>query len=83
MLRLFDFECQNPDCSHTFEELVKYEEQGSVLCPLCNHSTKRLIGAANIDPKLGIDPNYPTMYDKWARTRRQRKQIESKRDSHD
>lgn len=81
MLRLWDFECQNHvTCNHTFEEMVKYEDASSVLCPRCNGPTTRLIGTPMIDPKLGLDAaSYPTMGDKWARIRRQRQKIESSR----
>jgi putative FmdB family regulatory protein len=80
MMRMYDFECTSHSCGHTFEELVKYEDADKLPCPLCNNPTRRLIGAPMIDPKLGLDAaNWPTMGDKWARIRRQRKQIESRR----
>jgi putative FmdB family regulatory protein len=81
MLRLFDFECLDAACGHNFEELVKYEDSDAIRCPLCNSPTRRLIGAPTIDPRLGLDAaSFPTMADKWARVRRQRAKIESKRD---
>lgn len=79
MRRLYDYECLDTVCSHNFEELAKYEEQ--VPCPQCKGPTRRLVGAPTIDPKLGLDAaSWPTMGDKWARIRRQRAKIESKRD---
>jgi len=84
MRRLFDFLCKNTDCGHQFEELVHYDDIASTVCPECGGPTRRLIGAPMIDPRLGLDAaNWPTMGDKWARIRRQRKQIESKRYSRD
>lgn len=84
MLRTYDYECKDARCGTTFEELVRYEDADKQRCPVCNGPTRRLIGAPRIDPKLGLDAaSWPTMGDKWARIRRQRKQIESKRDSHD
>lgn len=81
MRRLYDFQCLNAACRENFEELVKYEDAGTVRCPKCDSPTRRLIGAPTIDPKLGLDAaSWPTMADKWARIRRQRAQIESKRD---
>jgi putative FmdB family regulatory protein len=79
MRRLYDYECLEAACGHTFEELAKYED--AVPCPLCEGPTRRLVGAPTIDPRLGLDPaSFPTMGDKWARIRRQRAKIESSRD---
>ena len=77
---LFDFECNA--CAEVFEELVTRAESLEVKCPRCTGATTRLIGAPTIDPNLGLDAaSFPTMGDKWARVRRQRKLIESKRES--
>lgn len=67
---LFDYECA--DCSTVFEELVYLDSPDSVNCPRCDgSSTKRLISAPRIDPKLGVDAeSFPTMGDKWARKHR-------------
>lgn len=83
MLRLFDHECRL--CGLVFEELVEPEAPKGPPCPKCDAvDAKRLITGTRIDPRLGIDPSgFPTMGDKWAKIRRQRQQIERKRDSED
>lgn len=75
---LFDFECLA--CSKVFEEFHNTSTPETVKCE-CGGLTKRLIGATRIDPRLGLDPEgFPTMGDKWARTREQRTRIERQRD---
>jgi hypothetical protein len=76
---LYDFECSK-EPSHVFEEFADWKTPTPVKCPLCGELTeKRLIGATRIDPKLGLDrESFPTMADKWERTRRQRMQIETR-----
>jgi putative FmdB family regulatory protein len=80
MRRLYEFKCVHPECEHNFDEYVAYEDIPSVKCPECGSPTHRLITAPRIDPRLGLDPSFPTMQDKWARVRRQRAKIESRRD---
>ncbi len=77
---LYDFECSAAACAHVFEEFADWKTPTPVKCPLCGELTeKRLIGGARIDPKLGLDrEGFPTMADKWEKTRRQRMQIENK-----
>ncbi len=74
---LYDFECRK--CTHTFEEFDDMEARVPVNCPLCAEPSMRLISAPMFDPRLGLDrASFPTMADKWERTRRQRLQIETK-----
>lgn len=76
MLLLDDFECPT---GHVFEELADRRDANPV-CPTCNATTTRLIGAPRMDPRLGVHADaFSTMGDKWARIRRQRKQIELKK----
>lgn len=75
-LILYDFKCTN--CEHKFEEMVK-SSQLSIPCPNCSSESKRLISAPRLDPRMGLDPEgNPTMADRWAKTRKQRAQIEKK-----
>lgn len=75
---LFSYECRT--CSQEFEELVDRDNPGTVNCLKCGSTnTHRLVTGGRIDPKLGVDAeSWPTMGDRWARIRRQRKQIEDK-----
>lgn len=74
---LYDFQCTNEGCKHNFDELQSVSAPFPA-CERCGAPTKRLIGTTHIDPRLGLDPTgFPTMADKWARTRRQRAKSES------
>jgi len=78
MLVLFDHECTG--CGHTFEELVDRDHPETVKCPKCDQfHVRRLITGGRIDPSLGTDPAFPTMYDAWARKHEQAAKIERKR----
>lgn len=77
MRRLYEFQCNSTYCQHQFDEYVAYEDIPTVKCPKCGTDTTRHITAPRMDPRLGVDPSFPTMADKWARTRRQRAKIES------
>lgn len=78
---LFDFLCRA--CGAEFEELVARDNPDSAKCPKCTSSkTTRLVTGTRIDPRLGVDgSSFPTMADKWTRTRRERLQIEQKREA--
>ena len=67
---LFDYECL--ECSKIFEELIHMGNPEAVNCPQCSSSsTKRMLSAPRIDPKLGLDPiGFPTMGDRWAKKHR-------------
>jgi len=72
--RMFDYICA--ECSAEFEELVDVTSTDPVPCPACGaKETRRCIGATRIDPKLGTDPDFPTAWDKWGRTRRHQTKI--------
>jgi putative FmdB family regulatory protein len=80
MRRLYDFLCKG--CGETFEDLIDPVDGEKPVCGYCGSTdATRLISAARIDPRLGLDPDaFPTMGDKWARIRRQRAKIENSRD---
>lgn len=80
MKRLYEFRCLNDDCGIEFDEYVAYEDTPTVKCPDCGSDSKKQISATRLDPKLGLDESFPTMQSKWARIRRQRAKIESRRD---
>ena len=73
---LFDFRCEV--CSNIFESMVK-PDVFSAACPECGGESQRLISAPRLDPRLGLDPSFSTMSDKWARKHYQQRRIEDKR----
>lgn len=66
---LYQYECS---CGHTFEELAKVEERESVPCPKCGVTGKPTIAPAHFDYRMGVDLDFPTMADKWAKLQRQK-----------
>lgn len=77
-LILFDFRCQQ--CSSVFDDLVK-PDVFEAPCPECGGNGTRLVSKPRIDPRMGLDPDgFPTMGDKWAQVRAQRKKVEERRE---
>ena len=60
----FDFRCTA--CAHRFEAFVK--PTVNPVCPKCSKDSKRLISAPTL-ALPGTDPDFPTAYEKWERTR--------------
>jgi len=65
---LFDFRC--PGCG-VFEGFVKPDVRETP-CPNCSTASTRLISAPRLDPKMGLDPDNPTAYDRWERVNKQK-----------
>jgi putative FmdB family regulatory protein len=77
-LLLFDFECQH--CTYVFDDMVKPNIHEAP-CPKCGHNATRLVSTPRIDPRLGLDAaGFPTMGDRWAKVREQRKAVEERRE---
>lgn len=73
---LFDFECK---FGHQFEELVKPNVK-RLRCPVCSSTAQRLVATPNIGYRLmGVDPDFPTAGDKWAKMQERRKATEKNR----
>lgn len=71
-LLLFDFEC--PD-GHQFEELISSEER-SAPCK-CGKEGVRQISNVRLDWRaMGVDPDFSTCADKWAKMQEQKSRIE-------
>lgn len=77
MSKLILFEWRCLACNHKFDKMSKSEFK-TTDCPECGREAKRLLSAGTIDPNLGLDPAFPTMYKKWADTRKQRTKIDNK-----
>lgn len=73
---LFDFRCQQ--CTSRFEHMVKPDVYEAP-CPKCGGTATRLVAAPRIDPRMGVSSSFPTMADRWAKVRVQRKIIEERR----
>lgn len=74
-LLLYDFECTT--CGSEFEELVK-TTFFTATCPKCSGTGRRLIPTGKINyRKMGVDPDFPTAGEKWAKMQEQRKRVEN------
>ena len=73
---LYEWRCHS--CNTKYDALATSDTLVGK-CPECGHESKRLISAPRLDPKMGLDPDNPTMYDKWARTRTQKAKLDAKR----
>ncbi len=73
---LYDFECP---CGTVFEELVPMSRRKKATCPQCGGTAKQKISSVRLDPRLGLDPGFPTMIDRWDRTHRKAAILESRK----
>jgi putative FmdB family regulatory protein len=77
-LLLDDYSCRA--CGKVFEELAAHDAPETVTCPECGkNEATRLVACPRIDPRLGVDPAFSTLGDKWMRKRAQQKRIEERR----
>jgi hypothetical protein len=73
---LFEFEC---DDGHQFEEMVKPKVR-RIKCPTCSVGASRLVSTGHINyRRMGVDPDFPTAGDKWAKMQEQRKAVDKGR----
>ena len=73
---LYKYSCE---CGEQFEELHSVADRHTSICPKCGASAKQEITAVHFDGRMGLDPDFTTFADKWARKRVQRSKVESKR----
>ena len=67
MLRYFDLRCTQ--CGETTEELID-KDQKRISCPECGGIAVRQLAAPRIDwKKMGLDPDFPSAQDKWAKAK--------------
>jgi len=75
-LLMFEWRCTN--CNLKFDSLQSSDKR-SIPCIECSSEAKRLISCPRIDPKMGVDPDFGTMSDKWARKKEQQYRINKKK----
>lgn len=81
--RIFDYECLNPKCGQIEEKLVTTDELDNQKCSVCGSDATKLIAAPRLDYRMGVDPDFATFGDRWARIQNQRaKQIADKKREH-
>ena len=74
MYRLFDFTCTK--CDNTFEEMID-NDKTILPCPDCSGDAVRQLAAPRTDwRKMGLDPGFPSAYDKWAKAKTRHSQTD-------
>lgn len=68
----FDFRCES--CG-VWEDMVK-PDVFVAPCPACGKDSNRIISGTRLDPRMGVDPDFATMADKWAKQRTKRAKID-------
>jgi putative FmdB family regulatory protein len=65
-LILYDFRCTA--CGLKFDDMVK-SDVFETPCISCGSQSKRLVSCPRLDPRMGLDPDFPTAYDAWAKSK--------------
>ncbi len=66
---LYDYRC--PNCGGVFEALNSMTKRHCAVCPSCDSiSTRFTRTAPTIDPRMGVDPDFPTMAKRWDKKQR-------------
>jgi putative FmdB family regulatory protein len=76
-LLLFEFRCTQ--CSTKHDELV-HSDVFSAECPRCGGESMRIVSTPRIDPRLGVDPDFCTMSDKWARKHENTRKLQEQKE---
>jgi putative FmdB family regulatory protein len=66
MAILYEWRCNDAKCNTKFDAMAPMSQVVGQ-CPTCGGTAKRLISAPTIDPRLGVDPDFGTLGDKWAK----------------
>lgn len=72
---LYDWRCLS--CDTKYDALVKSDVFNHP-CPECGGDSKRLISTPHFDPKMGLDPDFGTFGDKWAKKNKQKVEQDKK-----
>jgi putative FmdB family regulatory protein len=74
----YSYRCSS--CQHEFDELKPVAERKTHDCPLCGAVGNQRITPVRIDYyNMGLDPAFPTAYDRWGKTQTEKARIETKR----
>lgn len=71
------FRCNHDGCGMKFEELVS-PTTTLTLCVRCGSEAHRIMSAPGFNLGGGRDPAFPTAYDKWEKTQKQKRENEKK-----
>jgi putative FmdB family regulatory protein len=63
---LYEWRCNDARCNTKFDRMAKMS-QTVTTCPECGGQARRLISSPTLDYRMGVDPDFGTMGDKWAK----------------
>lgn len=63
---MYEYKC--PECETQFEKLQRVAERKSAPCPECGQPGKQQLTTASFDPRMGLDPDFSTAWDKWGKS---------------
>lgn len=64
---LYEYNCS---CGEVYDTLSSVANRESNPCPKCGLTGKPTIGPSHFDYRMGVDPDFPTMADRWAKLQR-------------
>ena len=71
------FRCDDDECGRKFEDLVP-PTMTLTLCTFCGSPSHRILSAPGFNLGGGLDPDFPTAYDKWEKRQKQKRENEKK-----
>lgn len=61
---MYDYVCRS--CAHKFEDIQSVSLRETSVCPACESTAAMVIRVApRLDPRMGLDPGFPSAYAKW------------------
>jgi putative FmdB family regulatory protein len=64
---IYTYECP---AGHESEDLKKVDDRHTNPCPECGATATLRMEPVHFDGRMGLDPGFPTAYDRWAKVQR-------------
>lgn len=58
----YEYHCDQ--CGESFDRVQKIKDREYACCQ-CGYSAKKVMSACHFDPRMGVDPDFPTAARKW------------------
>ena len=65
---IYQYRCA--DCGEEHEALKKVDERSLNQCPYCMSMAEQILTPVHFDPRMGVDPDFPTAYAAWGKKHR-------------
>ena len=66
---MYDYVCE---AGHVFEEINSVNKRHATSCECGSAATMHILNAPVIDPRMGVDPDFPTAAAQWDRKQRRK-----------